>query len=151
WGAFVWLLFKPLPKRQSGRWLVFAAIGLVWAAVVFGSDNDLQIGNRLYGSVTAADQSYRTEFTDTLTRTGFSAPENPFDNVDGPVRLRYHYFWYIVSSLIDQIGGASVPPREAFLASIVWCGFALASAIALYLKFFVSHGQDQIHARILKG
>src|SRR5262249_20240335 len=63
----------------------------------------------------------------------------------------YHYFWYILSSLIDQLGGASVPPRQAFSASIVWCGFALAGMIALYLRFFVSQGQDPFRSRILKG
>ena len=109
--------------------------------MAFGSLVDLPVGgDRLYTSVTSADQAYRTAFTDTVTRTSIAHPINPLGYLDGPAPLRYHYFWFILCSLVDQVGGAWVPARQALFASVIWCGIALACTIAAYLRFFVSDG-----------
>jgi len=71
--------------------------------------------------------------------------------LDGPVPLRYHYFWFILCSLVDQAGGEWVTARHAFFASVFWCGIALACAIAAYLRFFVSNQQLLSPRWIFKG
>jgi len=153
WGAFVvlWVMFGGLVVADARRGeirlggavsrvsIAFVALAVAWAAVAFGSLVDLPIGgDRLYTSVTAADQTYRTAFTDAITRTGISHPVNPLGYVDGPAPLRYHYFWFILCSLVDQMGGTLVPARCAFFAGTIWCGVGLACAIAAYLRFFMS-------------
>lgn len=154
WAAFVvlWIVFTGLVVADacrgeirvrpalSGVSVAFILIAIVWAGVAFGSLVDLPIGgDRLYTSVTAADQSYRTAFTDAVTRTGISHPVNPLGYVNGPAPLRYHYFWFILCSLVDQMAGALVPARSAFFAGTIWCGIALACAIGAYLRFFVNN------------
>ncbi len=82
-------------------------LAILWAAVAFGSLVDLPIGgDRLYTSTTSWDQTYRTSFTDAITRTGIAHPVNPIGYVDGPAPLRYHYFWFVLCSLagIKRVG-----------------------------------------------
>ena len=66
-----------------------------------------------------------------------------------PAPLRYHYFWFILCSLVNQAGGTWVPARNAFFAGTIWCGIGLACAIAAFLRFFpsglVRSGQDDLH------
>jgi len=138
-----------LPSRTSIPFLLLAA---AWVALAFGSLVDLPLDdNRLYLSVTASDQSYRTAFTDAITRTSISHPVNPLGYLDGPAPLRYHYFWFILCSLVDRIGGALVLARHAFFASVIWCGIALGCVIAAYLRFFVRGGVTIPARWILKG
>jgi len=138
-----------LPSRTS---IPFLLLALAWVALAFGSLVDLPLDeNGLYLSVTAADQSYRTAFTDAITRTSISHPVNPLGYLDGPVPLRYHYFWFILCSLVDQAGGALVLARHAFFASVIWCGIALGCAIAAYLRFFIKSGETMPARWILKG
>ena len=138
-----------LPSRDS---IPFLLLTVAWVALVFASLVDLPLDhNRLYLSVTAADQSYRTAFTDAITRTSISHPVNPLGYLDGPAPLRYHYFWFILCSLVDQAGGALVLARHAFLASVIWCGIALGCLIAAYLRFFIKSGETMPVGWILKG
>jgi len=91
--------------RPSGFSIAFVLLAVVWAAVAFFSLVDLPIGgDRLYTSVTSADQNYRTAFTDAITRTGIAHPVNPLGYLDGPAPFRYHYFWFILCSLVDRAG-----------------------------------------------
>jgi len=108
----------------AGAWLVIALFSLV----------DLQIGDRLYFSVTAYDHSVRTAITDAISRTGVK-PENPFYCLGSPAPLRYHYFWFIGCSLVALAGGHIVNSRLAIIASVVWCGWAFAAVVPLFLRF----------------
>src|SRR5207244_509580 len=112
-----------VPSKASVPFLLMA---LAWVVLALASLTDAPVGDRLYLSVTAADQSYRTAFTDAVTRTGIAHPVNPLGYINGPAPLRYHYFWFVLCSLVDQVGGTWVPARHAFLASVIWCGIALA-------------------------
>jgi len=158
WCAFAILVARSF-HRAGFRWrapsrssLTFALVALLWIAIVLGSLLDIPLGHdRLYTSITGADQSYRTAFTDSVTRTGISHPVNPLYNIDGPAPLRYHYFWFILCSLVDQLGGSWILARQAFVASIIWCGIALGCSIAAYLRFFVPEGPSNIGDRSLKG
>ncbi|MCU1335578.1 MAG: hypothetical protein JWO19_1159 [Bryobacterales bacterium] len=154
--AVCWIVFAGLVAAdahpQSRIPIAFVLLAVLWAAAAFGSLVDLPLGgDRLYASVTSWDQTYRTSVTDAITRTGFAHPVNPLGYVDGPAPLRYHYFWFILSSLVDQAGGVWVGARHAFFASVIWCGIGLACVIGAYLRFFVSHGESISSAWILKG
>ncbi len=108
----------------AGIWLLVAVLSLV----------DIQIGERLYFSATVYDHSVRTAITDAITRTGVR-PANPFYDLGSLAPLRYHYFWFIACSLVDQLGGRIVDARQAIIASVVWSGWAFTAAIPLFLRF----------------
>jgi hypothetical protein len=108
----------------AGVWLVISVFSLV----------DLQLGDRLYFSVTAYDHSVRTAITDAIDRTGVR-PENPFYHLGAAFPLRYHYFWFIACSLVDRMGGSVVDARRAIIGSVVWSGWAFACIVPLFLRF----------------
>jgi hypothetical protein len=137
----------PRPARvHVGFLLVVAA----WVLIAIGSLVDLQMQDRLYFSATATDYSVRAPITAAISRTGVR-PANPLFFPGAPVPLRYHYFWYIPCSLVDQLGGKTVSPRQALIAGAVWPGIALIALIPLYLRFFDSKGSEAIHRRSLIG
>src|SRR6185503_15234567 len=62
-------------------------------------------------------------------------PINPSYYPGHPIQLSFlYYFWYILGSLIDIIGGQSVDARAALNASSAWSGLGLMTTIALYLR-----------------
>jgi hypothetical protein len=65
--------------------------------------------------------------------------------------LRYHYFWLILCSLLDQLGGAAIGPRYALIAGTLWCGIGLMCIVSLYLRFFDPGGARRIRQRSLMG
>jgi hypothetical protein len=109
-------------------------IGVFWVALAIFSLVDFQWGNRLYFSVVSYDQTTRVSIIDAITRTGVP-PINPSYHPNGPVYLTFlYYFWYILCSLVDQLGGNIVSARTALIASNAWCGLGLMATIALYLR-----------------
>ncbi len=105
-------------------WSLFAILSLI----------DIQFGDRLYYSVVSYDLTSRVSVTGAITRTGVP-PINPGYFPGRYVHLTFlYYFWYVLSSLIDQIGGRWVDARMAMIASIAWCGIGLMSTISVYLR-----------------
>src|ERR1035437_3976774 len=137
----------PRPARMHVRFLLVVA---AWVLIAIGSLVDLQMQDRLYFSATASDHSVRAPITAAIGRTGVR-PANPLFFPGAPVPLRYHHFWYILCSLVDQLGGKTVVPRQALIAGTVWPGIALIALIPLYLRFFDSKGSEAIHRRSLIG
>lgn len=105
-------------------WVVFSILSLV----------DIQWGHRLYHTVVSLDFATRVTLVNAITRTGVP-PVNPSYF---PGHLEYitslYYFWYILCSVIDQIGGKYVDSRSALIAGDVWCGLALMAIVSFYLK-----------------
>lgn len=122
--------FAALKTVPRITWIIAAT----WCTVALLSLVDIQIGDRLYYSVTAYDYSIRTAVTDAITRTG-ARPSNPLYFVGGPAPLRYHYFWFLLCSAIDRMGGQTVDARQAIFGSAVWGGWALIASVPLYLRF----------------
>jgi hypothetical protein len=137
----------PRPRRVH---VVFFLVVAAWVLIAISSLVDLQINDRLYFSPTVHDYSVRVPMTAAISRTGVR-PANPLFFPGAPVPLRYHYFWYIPCSLVDQLGGKTVSPRQALIAGTVWCGIALIALIPLYLRFFDAKGSEAIHRRSLIG
>jgi hypothetical protein len=61
---------------------------------------------------------------------------NPFIFPGHPVHLFYYYFWYMMCSLVDQLGGSFVTARAAVQAGAIFSGLAVFAAITAYAEFF---------------
>jgi hypothetical protein len=115
--------------RRAALWA-----GGVWSIFVVVFLSDWQVGNRLYFTVISYDYTTRVSVIDAITRTGVP-PLNPSFYPGHPVKLTYlYYFWYILCSIVDQIGGKWVTARTALIASAAWSGLALAAIIGFYLQ-----------------
>jgi len=156
----MWIGFIGLMIYERGIWFTrpplsrgrVAFLGVVAGWVVLGTFLliDLQFNDRLYFPIVAYDYTFRTAITAAITRSGIP-PHNPYFFPGRPVVLRYHYFWFILCSLVDQIGRARVSPRLAMIAGTSWCGIGLIALIPLYLRFFQPKGPKDLDRRILIG
>ena len=168
--AAVWVLyvgaaitFAALLVRKRGAHPLIAAIfavpkarlaycGLVaaWGAIAVLTLIDLQIGHRLYFPTVTYDYAFRSSVTSAISRTGIP-PHNPIFFPGHPFNLRYHYFWFILCSVVQQIGGKALSPRVAMIAGTVWAGIGLLALVPLYLRFFLSAGRTRIDRRVWLG
>jgi hypothetical protein len=122
----------PSFRNKAMRWIVFCV--LLWILISLFSIVDIEVGKKLYFSMVAFDHTTRISLVDAIARTGVP-PMNPSFYPGHAVQLNLlYFFWYILGSIIDQIGGAHVDARGAFFASIIWCGIALMVTIAFYLR-----------------
>lgn len=151
--AFVILLIRekpPLPQRWSWRALLLILLG--WLVLSILSLVDLQWGSReLYFSVASYDHTTRVSIINAMTRTGVP-PINPSYYPGHYVKLTFlYFFWYILGSMIDFMGGSFIDARTAFFASIVWCGLALMAMIAFYLRLRDGRDEGKIWRRAFIG
>ena len=135
--AFVVIILKERPvstAKTKRHAKVFLGIGIGWAVFTILSLINIQWGDKLFFSVTSFDQTTRVSIIDAMTRTGVPAI-NPSYYPGHPVHLTFlYYFWYILGSMIDAIGGRYVDARAALNASSAWAGLGLMATIALYLR-----------------
>ena len=137
----------PSFKLKRSTWIALG-MAMLWAATALFELADLQIGQRLYLSVTAYDHCVRNEMVQAVLRTGVP-PHNPLFYPGGhaPV-MRYYYYWYVLCALPSRLVG--IPARASLSASSVWCGFAVAALIPLYLKYFLRE-QDGLRKKSVIG
>jgi len=138
----LWRLRRPLSRNAT----VFLAIAAGWIVIGLFCLIDLQIGDRLYFPVVSYDNTLRTAITASISRTGVP-PQNPYFFPGRSFPLRYHYFWFLLCSIVDQLGGNAVSPRHAIIAGTLWCGIALMAIIALYMRFFQPKGATDVERR----
>ena len=151
-------VFLFLALRDRRRWRLslerqsFAIAGIlaVWLAVCLFSLVDLQIGDRLYYPTNTIDYSVRTAFVSSISATGVP-PENPFFQPGHPVALRYHYFWLMMGSLADQLGGSAIGPRQALIGGTFWAGVGLMSLLAIYLRIFMAQAGEAFRRHAFTG
>ena len=105
----------------------------VWFVVAVASLVNIQIRQHLYLSFTDYDHVSRAAITDAISRGGVRPP-NPFYFLNSLTPLRYHYFWFLLCSIVTQ-AGAAVSSQQAIIASAVWCGWSLIALVPLYLRF----------------
>jgi len=113
-----------------------SVLGLILLWVLFSVfvSADFQIGKRLYFSNNSYDMLTRVSVVDAMTRTGVP-PVNPSYYPGQEVRLNFlYYFWYILASAVDMLGGSLVSAFHAMIASISWCGIALFAAVSTYMQ-----------------
>ena len=102
----------------------YQRIFLVWAAVwaVFSILLlvDWQFSSRLYFPATSYDYTTRAAVIDAITRTGVP-PINPSYFPGHAERLTFlYYYWYMLPSLVEQIGGRLITARQALIAGVLW-------------------------------
>jgi hypothetical protein len=90
----------------------------------------------------------RTAITASITRSGVP-PQNPYFAPGQAFPLRYHYFWFLPASLVDQLGGSLVSARQALIGGTIWCGIGLIAVLPLYLRFFQPKGAANLEKRTL--
>lgn len=134
--------------RIDRKWWIFAGIAACWLMLALFSSVDLQLGDRDYFPTIAFDYALRTQFVHAITATGIP-PDNPYYFPGHPVPLRYHYFWMLFCSLVEQTGGAFVGPRRAWMGATVWGGFGFLAVLALYLRLFFYRGATSLRRRLL--
>ncbi len=133
--AIIILKEKPVSAPETKRHAEpFFWIGIGWAALAILSLINIQWGDKLFFSVTSFDQTTRVAVIEAMTRTSVP-PVNPSYYPGHPIQLTFlYYFWYILGSMIDAIGGQFVDARAALNASSAWAGLGLMAVIALYLR-----------------
>jgi hypothetical protein len=120
--------------KEDKRLRLFLIIAISWIVIAAISLVDFQFDKRLYFNITAFDYQTRVSVINAITRTGVP-PINPSYHPGEPVKLTFlYYFWYILCSLVDKLGGSVVDSRMALAASVIWAGLALMSTIVLYLR-----------------
>ena len=106
----------------------------VGVAIVLASLVDIQVGHRLFLSVSVLDQAYRVAFTNAIAHAGIP-PMNPLYHPGAETPMRYYYFWYALCAVCMKIAHTSA--RQALMASSCWAAIGLVAAIALYARHFL--------------
>lgn len=138
-GFFIAVLikdFKPssFSTGYRGALKITSTIGGVWVIFAILFLTDIQWGNRLYYNIAGFDYSTRAAVINAITRTGVP-PINPGYYPGHHELLTFlYYFWYVLCSIIDQLGGRLVDARTALMASVIWTGLALMAAVGLFIQ-----------------
>jgi hypothetical protein len=135
-GTAILVRTKAAPVEASVRrpLTIAAWIGALWVVIAILSLVDIQWHNQLYFSIPSFDQTTRVSVIEAMTRTGVP-PVNPSYYPGKPVLLTFlYFFWYILCSVVDWLGGSWVDARAALNASSAWAGLGMMATIALYLR-----------------
>ena len=143
-GIYIFTKFyKPSSHDNEYRKLA-VTFALLWITLSILTLVDLQIDGRLYFSTNSYDLTTRVSVVDAITRTGVP-PVNPSYYPGHPVLLNFlYYYWYILASIVDQMGGGLVSAYQAMIASVSWAGILLFATLATYLR--VRDKQSSQHA-----
>ncbi len=131
--AFAMIAFRQkYTIKADAKFFLWA--GAAWSAFAVLSLINIQWTDHLYLSVTSFDQTTRVAVIEAMTRTGVP-PVNPGYYPGHAVPLTFlYYFWYILCSMVDALGGNYVDARAALNASSAWSGIGLMAVVALYLR-----------------
>ncbi|WP_109486762.1 hypothetical protein [Occallatibacter savannae] len=132
-------------RRSSQKWLIglrplgatIVILALCFIAFEIFSLVDFQRGQCLYLSLTFYDIAPRTNWANSVLRTGVP-PANPHYFYLHPANLRYYYFWLVNCAVVAKF--SRLPMRSIVNAGCIWSGFALTALTGLYLKHFLSVG-----------
>lgn len=124
-------LYKALQSVDSYKPLI--AFVIVW--FIFGAAFliDIVLPTGVWRNMNTMDAVAHVAFTDAITRTGVP-PVNPFTFPGYPIHLFYYYLWYLMCSIVDQLGGPAVTARAAVQAGTIYLGLAVASLLFMYLQ-----------------
>jgi hypothetical protein len=139
WLAFLGLFITSKAVRESllclfmrSRRAYLAIVG-VWVVVGTVSLSDIRTPTGLYRSLNTYDYVKHTSVVDAITRTGVP-PVNPSFHPGRDLPLCYYYFWHLMGSLVDRMGGDYLSARSATQAGTLWAGLSLFSIIILFLR-----------------
>jgi hypothetical protein len=153
-GLFLILLVFDISRRRLRRpWWparsgAFAIIVCLWLGVALVALIDLEMGERVYYPVSTVDYALRTAIVHSINTTGVP-PANPFFLPAQTVLLRYHYFWPMMCSLVNQVPGSGLSARQAVIGGTFWAGIGLMALVLVYLRIFLPGNAAQFRRRAL--
>ena len=131
--------FSAAEWDRPTRYVALAMAG--FAAYCLLATVGIQVGHRLFESVTSGDWGVRVPLVSAAIR-GHVPPYNPFYGIDGKATpLRYYYYWYVLCGQLGRILHAT--PRAILTASTVWAGLALFSTLFLCFKYLFHPTVDE--------
>jgi hypothetical protein len=108
-------------------------IALCWIAFCMLWEMDFVTSSQVFRDLDSMDAIPHVAFTNAITRTGIP-PINPFVYPGHPVILFYYYGWYMVCSLVDQLGGSFVTPRAAVQAGTAYLGLSIGALVIVFAE-----------------
>jgi hypothetical protein len=131
----VLIVLRPAPNALRSKYLsAYLGVAAFWTVLAIFTLIDLQLDSRLYFPTVTHDYAVRSAFTSAISRS--FPPNNPWFFPGRFFPLRYHYFWFILCSLVQRLGGDSLSSRQAMIAGTVWCGLGLLAIVPIWLRFF---------------
>lgn len=118
-----------LREHRLVAW-AFAAWVVVYVIVMV----PLPIGDRLFMAYPWTDFSKHVAMTSTLTRTGVP-PQQPYFFPGHAMPTYYYYGWFLLSSLIEQLGRGRLAPYHVMVAGGAWTSLALWAALLAFDRF----------------
>lgn len=135
WAGFGVILIASRLRRHWRLMPVAVVVAAGWAIAVALSTVDLQIGDRLYPPMVSYDYSIRVAMISAFGR--HFPPLTPFLSDGHQWPLQYHYYWFLLCSLVHQIAHGTVRARQALIAGTIWSGLGLMSVVLLYLRHWM--------------
>jgi hypothetical protein len=134
-------------EKKNQKIAVWVAAGI--AIFIIAWLVDIQFQNHLYYSIASYDLTTRVAIVNAITRTGVP-PINPGYYPGHPVQLTYlYYFWYILASVIDRLGGNMSSAYHSMIGSIIWSGISVIATLALYLRLRTKERDENYFQRFV--
>ena len=124
---------ETLKRAFSYRVLKLTCLGILVILIVGLMLIDFKIGDQLIRPLMTFDYVKHFTVTGAISRTSLP-PANPSLYLGEPLPLFYYYFWFMLCSILDLLGGEWVGPKAAVHASIYWSGIALCAILHIYLR-----------------
>lgn len=143
--AVVIIIFKRQRVLRGLRYIkldlaanrAFLFVTAIWICLGITMLVDIQIGDKIYPSVTMYDHSAKVGLADIIARSGIP-PSNPYFYPGHLVPVFYHYYWALLCTVISSICGSPYDTRMAVLAGVIWTGIVFLCAIDLGARYFKS-------------
>ncbi len=135
-------LHRTIQQWRRMPWAILVAAGC--ALAVAASTVDLQIGHRLYPPMVSYDYSVRVAMIAALSR--HFPPLTPFLSDGHPWPLQYHYYWFLLCSLVHRIAHGAVRARQALIAGTIWSSLGLLSTVLLYMRHWMPSPRRRAYA-----
>jgi hypothetical protein len=117
---------------DRNSWLFISLMALLGTATVI----PIQIGEELFPFLRIKAPAYYILIISSFVE-GIVPPNNyGYNLIEASGPIKYHYFWFLTCSIIDQLGGGVVKPHTAYLAGTIWIRIALCCVVILCLKRF---------------
>ncbi len=96
---------------------------------------DLQVGDKLYLSLTMHDHSHKVGVVESILRDGLPPP-NPCFYPGRTVPFFWHYYWTLICAVVNKVSGGTIDNRLIVLAGAIWSSVSLVALIEVAGAFF---------------
>lgn len=114
---------------------VFLLICLIWILLSLTMLVDVQVGDKLYPSVSMYDHSNKVAMADEIARTGIPI-KNPYFYPGRLVGVYYHYYWPMLCTIISTLSGFAYDTRATVLSGVIWTGTVFLCFLRLCAAYF---------------